>query len=102
MTGTKKKKRIKKNKSNKPKAGKSKAGNPQQDMTADTAFGNLDAVCSKFMGTRGAHINLQLSIAMLKGKVKALDTAEARIKELEEELADAEAGYEDDPDPDDK
>ena len=97
MTGTKKKNRNKKNKSKKlPKARRVKAKAQPQGMTPNIAFSNLDAVCGKFMGTREDHMQLQISIAVLKGKIKALIVAEERIAELEAEIADLEAGYDSD------
>lgn len=96
MTGTKKKNRNKKNKSKKPPKGRRpKASGPPQGMTPNIAFNNLDTVCSKFVGTREDHMQLQISIAVLKGKIKALGVAEERIAELEAEISELEAGYAD-------
>lgn len=90
MTGTKKKNRNKKNKSkNPPKARRPKAKDQPQGMTPNIAFNNIDTVCSKFVGTREDHLRLQISVTVLKGKIKALAVAEERIKELE-------AGYDSD------
>lgn len=97
MTGTKKKNRNKKNNGKKPpKARRPKAKAQPQGMTPNIAFNNIDTVCSKFVGTREDHMQLQISVTVLRGKIKALAVAEERIKELETEISELEAGYDSD------
>ena len=93
MAGTNKKNRNKKNKSKKPPKSSRRAkpkNKSSHGRTAHAALNNLDAVCSKYAGSRDDHDALKLSIAVLKEQINSLVAAKARIVELEEELTEAE------------